>query len=271
VPTILTPGDTVTAVRRSRHRYGKERWQSGDLWLPDRVGAGGVPVVVLIHGGFWRSVYTRRLMNPLARSIALRGWAAWNIEYRRTGRIGGGGGWPSTFTDVGRAIDHVGRLAGTDPSRVVTCGHSAGGHLALWAAARDGLMAAVDAPAPAVQLCGAVSLAGVSDLVGAATLGLGGGAVTRFLGGTPQSHPERYELASPMALLPLGIPQVLVHGLSDDVVPASMSEEYQLRAREAGDAAVFAPIEAMGHRELIDPGRGAWPVIADQLDRLLSV
>jgi acetyl esterase/lipase len=260
----------VTAVRRSRHQYGNERWQFGELWLPDRVGAGGVPVVVLIHGGFWRSVYTKGLMNRLARATVLRGFAAWNIEYRRTGWFGGGGGWPSTFSDVANAIDHVRDLADADASRVVTCGHSAGGHLALWAAARDRMFPVPEGAAPPVKLLGAVSLAGVTDLARAATLGLGHGAVCRFLGGSPDARPERYALGSPVALLPLGVPQVLVHGLSDSVVPASMSEDYQRMADAAGDAAVYEPFEGIGHLEVIDPGLQAWPVVAQHLGRLLS-
>jgi acetyl esterase/lipase len=214
-------------------------------------------------------MYTKRLMDRLARAIALRGWAAWNIEYRRVGPFGGGGGWPTTFSDVGNAIDHVAALAGTDASRVVTCGHSAGGHLALWAAARDRSCPA-EPGRSAVLLRGAMSLAGVVDLVGAAALGLGGGAVCRFLGGTPESHPERYACSSPEALLPLGIPQVVVHGTSDAVVPASMSEAYQRKACGAGDAVVYAPIEGVGHREVIDARTRSWSVVARHLERLLS-
>ena len=126
-------------MRPSRHRYGDHKSQVGDLWLADggtRPGPDRVPVVVLIHGGYWRSMFTKSLMNRLARAVAERGWAAWNIEYRRMGALGGGGGWPTTFTDVGAALDYVTRLAVVDAQRVITCGHSAGGCLALWAATR---------------------------------------------------------------------------------------------------------------------------------------
>jgi acetyl esterase/lipase len=260
----------VTTMSRVRHRYGHESNQVGDMWLPDRVSPSGAPVVVLIHGGWWRSVYTRSLMDRLARATVLRGWAAWNIEYRRIGRFGGGGGWPATFFDVGKAIDYVAVLDGADRSRVVTCGHSAGGHLALWAAARGRALHEVPGDPPTVQLVGAVSLAGAVDLESAADLGLGEGAVPQFLGGTPASCPERYQAGSPIALLPLGIPQVLIHGLADTVVPASMSEKYQQRASVAGDPVVYAGIDAMGHREVIDPALEAWPILADHLERLFS-
>ncbi len=93
------------------------------------------PGRVLIHGGYWRSIYTKALMNGLARATVERGWAAWNIEYRRVGLLGGGGGWPLTFDDISRAVDHVERLPGVDARRLVTCGHSVGGCFALWAAA----------------------------------------------------------------------------------------------------------------------------------------
>jgi acetyl esterase/lipase len=126
-------------MRRTRIPYGPGHGQVGDLWLPSKT-TGVVPLVVLIHGGFWRAQYTKTLMNRLARAVARRGWAAWNIEYRRVGALGGGGGWPATFQDVADAIDHVARRS--PPSiagRVVTCGHSAGGTLALWAAGRGRL------------------------------------------------------------------------------------------------------------------------------------
>ena len=124
-------------------RYGPHRSNVGDLWLPAE-GASRAPVVVLIHGGFWRAVYTKRLMNGLAKAVVKRGWAAWNIEYRRVGFLGGHGGWPQTLHDVAAAMDHIAVIDGAvDPTRVVTCGHSAGGQLALWAAARGRLPAGV--------------------------------------------------------------------------------------------------------------------------------
>ena len=116
----------MLAVLRTRHHYGDHGQQVGDLWRPDHTNGGDSPVVVLIHGGYWRARYTKRLMSAMAESRDLHGWAAWNIEYRRVGRFGGGGGWPATFSDVGAAIDHIRQLPGLDRHRVVTCGHSAG-------------------------------------------------------------------------------------------------------------------------------------------------
>lgn len=258
-------------MRPTRHRYGQLRYQVGDLWIPADAKAGLTPLVVLIHGGYWRSIYTKSLMNPLARAVVARGWAAWNIEYRRMGALGGGGGWPATLVDVDAAVEHVSQFVGIDLERVVTAGHSVGGCLALWVAARNRIVPHGDGRARQVQPLAAMSLAGVVDLERGAELGLGGGAVQQFLGGTFEEHPERYASSSPMALVPLGIPQVLLHGLSDDVVPASMSRDYQRRADAAGDETAYVPLEGLGHRDVIDPKQRSWPVIGDHLDRLLSL
>lgn len=229
-----------------------------------------MPVVVLIHGGFWRSQYTKMLMNKLARSVTDHGWAAWNIEYRRMGPLGGGGGWPETFVDVAAAIDHLAEIDAVSTHRVVTCGHSAGGHLALWAAARPRLPAGAPGDGSRVRPTGAVSLAGVTDLREADTARLGADAVASLLGGHWEGHAERYAQASPAELLPLGVPQVLVHGLDDTVVPPSMSENYQLRAAKLGDPVSYVPVEATAHRDLIDPASRAWEVTTAEIGRLVS-
>lgn len=244
----------------------------GDLWLPAGTGSGadGAPVVVLIHGGYWRSMYTKAIMNRLARAMASRGWAAWNIEYRRTGPLGGGGGWPTTLADVAAALDYVTCLTDVDATRVITCGHSAGGCLALWVAARSRVDANSSVNARDVQPLAAVSLAGVVDLRRGAELGLGSSAVVRFMGGGFDDHPDRYRSSSPAALLPLGVRQVLVHGLSDTVVPPSMSSDYQRSAREAGDDAIYVPVEGVNHRGMIDPTSAAWPVISSHIERFFS-
>ena len=257
-------------VARTTHRYGPGRAQVADLWRPG-AREGELPVVVLLHGGFWRGPYSKRLMRRLAAALAVRGWAAFNVEYRRMGPLGGGGGWPATFEDVAAAIDHLATLGGLDTGRVVTCGHSAGGHLALWAAGRERLPAGAPGARPiGVRVTGAVSLAGVPDLVRAAELGLGGGATQALLGGSPDEVGARYEVASPAALLPLGVPQVLVHGLDDAVVPAALSAAYQQRAAAAGDDAVFEPVTGAGHMTLIEPSGGPWALVASQLARLLG-
>jgi acetyl esterase/lipase len=222
---------------------------------------------VVIHGGFWRSTYGRGLMDGLAADLAARGWAAWNLEYRRVGPLAGGG-WPATFADVAAGIDALAGLASSAPldlGRVVTVGHSAGGHLALWAAARPGLPDGAPGARPAVAVTGAVSLAGVCDLAAAARDGVGGSAVARLMGGGPERVPERYALASPAERLPLGVPQVMVHGDDDRLVPVEQSRRYAAAARAAGDRCELVELPGVEHFALIDPRSGAWGAAAARL------
>ncbi len=245
---------------RTGHHYGPHRSQVGDLWLPPGARS-RVPVVVLIHGGFWRGLVNRRVMHRLASAITTRGWAAWNIEYRRVGH--GGGGWPATFFDVAAAVDFLTGVESVDLDRVITCGHSAGGQLALWVAAPDRSEFADRSPGMApsqVRVNGAVALAGISDLAAVVDL-LGGSAVTRS---------ERLRAVSPVAMLPLGVPQVLVHGLADQVVPFQMSEEYARRAAEAGDSVTYVPLAGLTHRDLIRAPSVAWDAIAEQMTALFA-
>lgn len=234
------------------------------MWRPDAPGA--LPVVVLIHGGFWRQLYTKRLMHGLAKAVVDRGWIAYNIEYRRVGAFGSGG-WPATFDDVSAAVDALAEVEGVDCLRVVTCGHSAGGHLALWAATDRATEGTPGVPHP-VRPCAAVSLAGVVDLIAAAHMGLGGGAVEALMGGSPEEQPARYARGSPAEHLPLGVPQVLVHGLADTSVPSSLSEDYVARALSLGDDATFVPLPEASHMDMISGHGPAFGALAIALDRL---
>jgi acetyl esterase/lipase len=239
----MRSNERIAPIDRSLHRYGDDRSQVGELFRPAR--ADDAPVAVVIHGGFWRAAYDRTLMDELCEDLAAAGWVAWNLEYRR---LGGGGGWPQTFEDVAAGIDHLDRLV-RDLSVVVTIGHSAGGHLALWAAMR---------PESRVRVTHAVAQAGVVDLVEAARLRLSRGVAEELLGGSPSDVPERYELASPAARLPLGVPQLLVHGGRDEIVPAAMSRVYASRAEAAGDRIELVVHEELGHFEHLDPSSAAW-------------
>jgi acetyl esterase/lipase len=228
-------------------------------------------VVVLIHGGFWRGVYTKRLMNGLAKAVAARGWAAWNIEYRRVGFLGGGGGWPVTLIDVGAALDYLAVIGNeVDIARVVTCGHSAGGQLALWAAARGRLPAASPGACGAVSVRGAVSLSGIVDLEEADRLALGAQATARFMGGHWNEQSDRYRHASPRALLPLGVPQALIHAGNDSVVPPSLSRDYQTLATSLGDSCRYLLVDGIEHRQLINPKGRGWSTTVLELERIFG-
>ena len=233
--------------------YGDDPSQFGELSLPEGTPRG---VVVVIHGGFWKAEYDLSLGRPLAASLVEEGWAAWNIEYRR---VGDGGGLPETFDDVAAAIDKLAEL-GVDTATVITLGHSAGGHLAVWAAGRDQYD---DWPAK-VKVTGVVSQSGVIDLVGASELGLGGGAVEALLG-----HPATTADANvdPLQQVPLGVPVYCVHGTGDDIVPISQSESYVAAATAAGAQAELSKVDG-DHFVVIDPTSDAWKTQLELLDRL---
>jgi acetyl esterase/lipase len=259
--------------------YGEHPSQFGELSLPTDAEPRGVAVVV--HGGFWRQPFGLELGRPLAADLAGAGYAAWNIEYRR---VGGDGGWPATFDDVSAALDLLAgpvqeAAGGPLPlDRVVAVGHSAGGHLATWLAARPGLPAGVPGADPAVRLRGVVSQAGVLDLVDAEERGVGAGAATDLLGGGPDEVPDRYALASPIARLPLGVPVVCVHGTADTNVPIRQSERFVAAAgeaaRSAGGAhtgsAELVTLPGADHFAVIDPATDAWRACREAADRLLG-
>jgi acetyl esterase/lipase len=260
----------VTAGRIPPFRYGPHPAQVADLHVP--AGSGPFPVVVLVHGGFWRVPWDRMLMRPLARDLVRRGYAAWNIEYRRVGEPGGG--WPGTFADVAAAVDALDEAArghALDLTRVVSVGHSAGGHLALWLAARAGLPAGGPGAGPRISPRAAVSQAGIADLRAAAEDGLGDGAAAELLGCHYPQCPDRYGLASPLSRLPLRVPQLLVHGDADDRVPVEQSRRYAEAARAAGDEVELVEFAGVGHFEPIDVTHRSWTAVRDRLPALLAL
>lgn len=253
-----------------RLAYGTDALQFGELYLP--TGEGPHPVVILIHGGYWRARYGLDLMDGLAHDLARRGFAAWNIEYRRVGNPGGG--WPGTFQDVAQATDYLSKLAPThnlDLKRVVPIGHSAGGHLALWLAARKRIPSTspISQRTEPLTLTGAISLAGVLDLNLAYELHLSNDAVVELLGAKPNDVPERYAAASPASLLPLGIPQVLIHGTADDNVPIQVSQRYAAAARASGDTLAYFEPTGVDHFDVIDAKTEVWKLTIQELQKLL--
>ena len=215
-------------------------------------GEGPYPLVVLVHGGYWRPVYDLSLEDDVARALRDRGYLVWNVDYAPAGTP-----WPATLTDVALAYDHGVADPRVDRTRVAVAGHSAGGHLALWLGSRrPGTPAGARAAAPALV----VAQAPVACLALGWEQRLGDGAVDLFVGGSPSAYPERYAEADPLALLPATTRTVLVHGADDDVVPLSQSQTYAAASQarltvvpgghfehlEPGSAAVNALLEALG-------------------------
>jgi acetyl esterase/lipase len=233
------------------YSYGSLAGQEGDLYLPH---VSQPPVLCLLHGGFWRMPYGRDELAAIAKDLAVRGYAVWNIEYRRLNFPGGG--WPGTLHDVASAIDHLAKFVTDgielDLNRVIVAGHSAGGHLALWVAARNKPTSLVR-----VQPIAAAGLAPISDLAHSFELNLGKGAVNEFLGGSPSQYPDRYKAASPIELLPLGVRQLIIHGTKDEEIPIDLSRNYVAATQATGDCVEFVELPDVGHMDFIDPGSKA--------------
>jgi len=261
------------AVQRIAYA-GDDPLQYGELRLPE--GAGPFPLAIVIHGGCWRAqIASLDYVAPLAEALRQAGVASWNVEYRRVGDAGGG--WPGTFLDVAAATDLVRALAKDHPidlRRVVAIGHSAGAQLALWDLARAKLPAksALYRDSP-LSLRGAVALGGPGDLRGiarAADSFCGGGVIESLLGGSEHAVPGHYAEASAAAFLPLGLPQVLVTGSDDRIMPPRAAEPYVRAAKSAGDSAELVEIRGATHFDLVSPSSAAWPTVKSKLLELLS-
>ncbi|WP_432197851.1 alpha/beta hydrolase [Streptomyces sp. bgisy027] len=267
--------------------YGDHPDQVIDFYAPRGETAPGtlVPLVVLLHGGAWRAPYDRRHVTPLADFLARRGFAVANVEYRRgaeEGSAGAGGSgeggavagrWPGTFDDVAAALDALPALVRealpqADARRMVLTGHSAGGHLALWAAARHVLPAdapwRTDRPVP---LRGVVALAPIADFTVADKLDVCGGAARQLLG-EGEEFAERRPYADPAFLLPTGIATTLVQGRADIVVPPAVAESYADAAAKAGEVVGLTLLEDVGHFTLIDPAADACAVVVEEIAQL---
>lgn len=239
--------------------YGPDPEQYAELTLPQEHGHDGV--VVIIHGGYWRARYTAELGRPEAEDLAARGFTCWNLEYRRAGN---GGGWPETFEDISAGIDALGPAAreyGLNLSRVTVLGHSAGGHLAVWAAGRSGA---------GVPVTAVVSQAGVLNLAEARDLFLSDGAVRNFLGSSPEEDPHRYRSADPMCRLPLPVPVIALHGDGDAHVPLSQSAGFVQAAKDSGSPAELRMVSG-DHFALITPGTPAWAAVVEAVTEAAEV
>jgi acetyl esterase/lipase len=232
-----------------RRTYGDDPSQWVDVHEPDGTGRG---LVVVIHGGFWKAQYGAQLGTPLAEDLARRGWTTANVEYRR---VGNGGGFPATLDDVHAALGVLGELAS---GPVVTLGHSAGGHLATWAAARGRFARWSGGP----TVTHVVSQAGVLDLRSAVADHLGTDAAPAFLGDAGEAA---YEQADPLTQVPLDAPVWAVHARDDDTVPFTQAEDYVAAATAAGAEATLVEVTG-GHFGVIDPASEAWASILEVLE-----
>ena len=244
--------------------YGTDPMQKVDVWLPTGKTKGPFPVIVMVHGGCWTtSIADRSLMNWIADDLRNAGVAVWNIEYRGVDRTGGG--YPGTFADAAKAADQLEVSAKTfnlDTRHVLAIGHSAGGHLALWLAARRKLPASSTLyTAHPLRIRHVISLGGLPDLDGTATnadTGCGTEVVAKLVGVPNPQHPDVYADTSVPRLLPLGVKQDLVNGREDRIIPFVMATDYTAKATAAGDTATLHTIPATGHVELIAPETPAW-------------
>lgn len=280
---VCLAGATILGAQRLRPRdidalpskpadtkipYGADPLQYGELRLP--AGHGPFPVAVVIHGGCWVSKFAT-LQNTAALADALRdaGLATWNVEYRRLDQPGGG--WPGTFNDIAAAVDVVRTLAREHPldlTKVITVGHSAGGHLALWAAGRHRLPkdSALHGGNP-LRLRGAVALGGPGDLKGFSEYDekiCGSNVIDSLMGGPPAAVPDRYAQGSPVELLPLGTRQLMIVGADDRVMPVRARESYAAAVKKAGDSVEIVEVPG-GHFEVIAPTAAAWPIVRQKI------
>jgi acetyl esterase/lipase len=254
------PDDSILMLQPpmadARIAYGSDPNQFGELRLPK--GPGPFPVAISIHGGFWRARYDLSHAGHLCAALTRKGIATWNLEYRRVGNSGGG--WPATFEDIlagAKFLDGIAAKHNLDLKRTVVLGHSAGGQLALVLASRQ------------KRLRGVISLAGVCDLRRGWDLKLSNDAVVGFLGGSPTQVPEHYHEASPIEI-PVSVPQCILHGSEDDVVPIEISRTYAEQKKRQGEHLQFLEIRDAGHFELIDPRSNAWETVQRTVRQLLS-
>lgn len=267
--TLLTADDYQqfpTVEPDYRYAYGPGSQQFGELTLPSATPP--YPVIVLIHGGGYREIYNLRPLGTMATALADAGFAVWNIEYRR---FGNGGDYPKLFLDVAAAADYLPEIAEArklDLNRVITMGHSAGGHLALWLAGRRNIEAAspifVSEP---LAVHGAVALAPLADATHGSESDLSSDALLAVMGGRPKEMPSAYRNGCPVKLIPLGIPQVILVG-SEDGSMLENAERYIAAAHAAGDDAQLTVLPGAGHFEIVAVGTEEWAAVQRALTEL---
>lgn len=250
------------APRGEKFSYGEDPLQFGELYLPQ--GKGPFPVVVMIHGGCWLAQFDQAHMREFAVALRDEGYAVWNLEYRRVGNPGGA--WPGTFLDIANGTDYLRELARKHPldlDQVVPVGHSAGGHLALWLAARAKLSSKSDLylanPLPLKRV---LAMAPGTDIRLVTKTKMCGSVMNKLMGGTPAQVPERYKDASPISNIPLGTPHTILVGDLDGYEVFGRSYFYS--ATDAGDNQIdLVSAPESGHFEMIDPKSSTWPIVLE--------
>jgi len=272
-PGIMTSDDLAAfpePVANARIPYGDGPLQFADLRLPE--GPGPYPVMILIHGGCWLSEFDIHHIGKLADAFSRNGIATWTVEYRRIGDDGGG--WPRTFQDIAQSAARMLEVAdqySLDTSRVIAAGHSAGGQFALWLAALPKIHDnALFASVKLVKLRGVLALAPAPDLVALHKAGVCGDVVDKLMGGSPAAFPERYALGSPIELVPIGLPQLLVEGTYDDNWGPG-GRRYFMLAQAAHDRIRLIEAPESGHFEMIDPDSSTWPLVLNAAYELLGM
>lgn len=262
-----------------RIRYGSDPSQFGDLWVPEEKSHYPCPVVVFFHGGWWKSAYDLGYAGYLCAALKREGIATWSVEYRRVGSTGGG--WPATFLDAAAGFDFVSTLAKTHPldlSRLLTMGHSAGGHLACWIAGRVHIPAGSELHLPGIGLAlrAAILLAGAADLrllidtAGNSAYAHDRDEVYSLMGGSPERFPDRYRAGNPGDLLPLSAPQLLLQGTEDDQIPPDLPRQWAERSIRSGSRATVTMIPGADHFDVVDPRSSAWETVLAEVKSVLA-
>jgi len=275
--SILVSWEQIDALAKTKAdhsiQYGSGEFQFGELRLPK--GEGPFPVVVFVHGGCWLSDFDLHHAANLSGVLTNAGIAVWTPEYRRVGNPGGG--WPGTLQDLSESVEYVKQLAGPhnlDLDKVVLMGHSAGGHLVLWYAAKKNLPETSQFhSANPLKIKGIVSLAGITDIAKYRdnfNTQECNTAVPGLLDGEPVDLPERVAEINPISLTPLNTPVRLIHGAIDSIVPVTQSIDFLLRARASGDDVELFVVDGAGHFNLIAPFSTAWKIVEQVTEQLLK-
>ena len=265
------PEKVIERNQPIRIDYGTDPYQFGELRIPE--GDSLFPVIMIIHGGCWQSAYDKTLMDDMADDLTRRGYATWNLEYRRLGNPGGG--WPGTFLDIASGLKMLREIRNDYPlnlTKILVTGHSAGGHLALWLGGQSQLPDSAEIKTTGLpDIKGIVSLAGITDLESYLAPSGCGSSVRSLTGGEPNEYPERYAQGSPMTFIPLGVPRVLVNGENDGIVPVSHIRPYYEASVAANEQIELVTIPGAGHFEVISPGSIAWDPIVSAFEKLLNL